>query len=322
MSRPLVSIVICCHNRRDYLALTLRSVLEQRYQPVEIIVMDDGSTDGTDALVAGFGGCVRYFRQASRGIAVARTVASRLARGDLIAYQDDDDLMPPNRIESLHDALCRFPQASFATGDFALIDADGVLTGQRWLPGSLEETGPTTLLEDGHDAVLWPRVPAVPHTTLFRRELGEAVGWFDPEFRYACSDADFLARLGRLGPVAYVREVVSLYRRGHAALWADDLRTGCSRVQLWEKHLALLDDGAAPLRRRLHDRLLNVLVRLERLRQQGATDPRFDLDGYIGRGLALLPGGHRRRFLLQARVKLPLRRLMRRKRQPLPVSSP
>lgn len=312
MSKPLVSIVICCHNRRAYLSETLASVFEQTYRPVEIIVMDDGSTDGTDVLVQSFGDRVRYYRQESQGIAVARTNASRLATGEYIAYQDDDDLMPPDRIAVLLDALEAVPGAAFATGDFALIDADSRVTGSRWLPGSLDETGPARVFDDGQAAVLWPHIPAVPHTTLFRRELGERIGWFDHEFRYACSDADFLARLGRLGPVVYVRQVVSYYRRGHAALWADDVRTSCSRIQLWDKHLGLIGADNPALSARLHERIRAAAVTLERTRQRGEGTPgQFDLDVWIRRALTLLPAVQRLQFDFQARIKLPLRRLVK-----------
>ena len=312
MTAPLVSIVICCHNRRDYLRETLESVFAQNYQPVEIIVMDDGSTDGTDELMASYGDAVRYYRQDPQGIAVARTNASKLARGEYIAYQDDDDLMPADRIPVLLEALESVPGASFATGDFALIDAESRLTGHRWLPGAMDESGPGRVFEDGQEAVLWPHVPAVPHTTLFRRALGEQVGWFDHDFRYACSDADFLARLGRLGPVVYVRRVVSYYRRGHAAIWNDDVRTSCSRVQLWEKHLQLIGSEKPALRSRLQERVRSAAVSLERARQRGATaSGPLDLDHWIARAMKLLPALQRLQFDFQARIKMPLRKLVK-----------
>ena len=312
MTSSLVSIVLCCHNRREYLRETLESVFAQDYQPVEIIVMDDGSTDGTDDMMAGYGDRVRYYRQEAQGIAVARTKASQLARGEYIAYQDDDDLMPADRIPVLLEALKSVPGAAFATGDFALIDAESAFTGHRWLPGALDETGPGRTIDDGQEAVLWPHVPAVPHTTLFRRELGERIGWFDHDFRYACSDADFLARLGTLGPVVYVRKVVSYYRRGHAAIWADDVRTSCSRIQLWEKHIRLIGDDKPDLTARLQERIRATAVNLERARRRGDTGQgEFDLDGWIARALALLTRKQRLQFDFQARIKLPLRQLVK-----------
>lgn len=86
-----------------------------------------------------YGDRIRYFWQENQGIAATRTAACRLARGEFIAFQDDDDLMPPDRIVHLYKGLRKYPSAVFATGDYAIIDAEGNLTGKRWLPGSLED---------------------------------------------------------------------------------------------------------------------------------------------------------------------------------------
>ncbi len=309
--RPLVSIVLCCHNRRHYLEQTMASVFAQRYTPVEIIVMDDGSTDGTDALMAQYGDRIRYLRQPCQGIAAARTNASRVARGEYIAYQDDDDLMPPDRIVHLYEALLAYPTAVLATGDYALIDADGNLTGNRWMPGPLDEVGAPTLIEDGQAAVLWPRVPAVPHTTLFRRELGERINWFDLDFKYACSDADFLARLGQLGPVVYLREVVSHYRRGHNAIWNDDLRSSCSQIQLWTKHLKLIGDGRPELSARLKERMRSTLVRIAGHRPDPQAAVQLPAEHYLRVGMGELSLPDRLWVRFQTSVKQPLRQLVK-----------
>jgi GT2 family glycosyltransferase len=311
MSNPLVSIVICCHNRREYLQATLESVLAQRYRPVEIVVMDDGSTDGTPELMEGYGTAVRYHRQERQGIAVARTAASRLAQGELIAYQDDDDLMPAERITHLYAALQAYPDAAFATGDYALIDPQGRLTGARWLPGGLDERADPVLIEDGYAAILWPRVPAVPHTTLFRRELGERVGWFDPAFRYACSDADFLARLARGAPIVYLREVVSHYRRGHSAIWSDEVLASHSRLQLWTKHLELMGGDHPVLQRRLRTRMRAALNLIARHARQGRTLEDPSLQAQTERALATLGLKDRLLHGWYTSVRLPVRGLLR-----------
>jgi len=299
---PLVSIVLCCHNRRDYLRTTLESVLAQDYAPIELIVMDDGSTDGSGQLVKELAPNARYFFQESQGIAVARTNASELAKGEYIAYQDDDDLMPASRITTLIRALQENPEAVLATGDYELIDADSKIVGHRWLPLEDSEEGAVEVIADGQLAILWPKVPAVPHTTLFRKSDGKRIGWFDHDFRYACSDADFLARLGTLGPVVYVREIVSLYRRGHAQIWADDVRSSISRIQLWIKHLDAMNDSRAELRDRVRSRLLPVLIRLDLHSRKGNIESHYAWDEWRGQGLARLDT--RRQFSYLWRTKV------------------
>jgi glycosyltransferase involved in cell wall biosynthesis len=311
MNRPLISIIVCCHNRRHYLEQTMQSVFAQQYRPVEIVVLDDGSTDGTDRLMASYGNRVRYYWQENRGIAASRTAACKLARGEFIAFHDDDDLMPQERILKLYSALCEFPSAIFAVGDYALIDPEGNLTGKRWMPGRLDEEDNPRLIEDAHAAVLWPRVPGVPHTTLFQRSDGERIGWFDQDFIYACSDADFFARLARLGPIVYIRKIVSYYRRGHRALWSNQLRADYSRLQLFEKHLTLLNAKDDLLRRRLLYRLREMLIRIERQKSDGMQVNDSSLDAYIARGLSLLGWTDRLRYHWHRLIKLPIRHFVR-----------
>ena len=311
MTDPLVSVLVCCYNRRDFLGLTLNSVFEQDYPNIEVIVVDDGSEDGTDAMIRDqYGDRVRYFWQENQGVSAARNRAAAEARGELIAFQDDDDLMPPGRITALLAALRQFPQAAFATGDLAYIDNEGTLLGRRWMDGPMDAREPARLMPDGQQAILWPLVPAVPHTTLFQRADGEHIGWFDTEFRHAAEDADFLARLGEDRPIAYVREIVSLYRLGHTALTGNLIRTEAARIQLWLKHLDRIGSRKPDLRDRLFHRLLGAVLRLEGCRQKQVSDTDVDLDQLISTTLARIPANLRWRFAYQARIRMPLKRLL------------
>lgn len=311
MSNPLVSIVICCHNRVDLLPATMVSVFAQEYRPVEIVVVDDGSTDGTHKLMASYGDKVRYFWQENQGIAATRTAACRLARGEFIAFQDDDDLMPPDRIVHLYEGLRQYPSAVFATGDYALIDAEGNLTGKRWLPGSLEDREKPVLIDDAYTAVLWPKVPAVPHTTLFRKCDGERIGWFDIRFTYACSDADFFARLSKLGPIVYVREVISYYRRGHTAIWSNELLATYSRLQLFEKHITSMDARNKKLRKKLQDRIRMALIKIAFYKSRGIKVDDSILKDYIDKGISLIGLKDRLTYRWHTWVKYPIRRIVR-----------
>ena len=134
MSKPLISIIICCYNRAHFVVKALESALRQNYQPVEIIVYDDGSTDGTKDLMRNYGKKSRYVWNENQGIARARNNACRMVSGDFITFLDDDDLMPENKLDILYSAIKEAPQAVMAVGDWAGINADGDLTGERWLP--------------------------------------------------------------------------------------------------------------------------------------------------------------------------------------------
>jgi glycosyltransferase involved in cell wall biosynthesis len=106
-SHALVSVIIPAYNSERYLAEAVRSALAQTYRPVEVIVVDDGSTDGTIAVAAGFGTSVRYSLIPHGGAAAARNHGLALARGEFIAFLDSDDLW-------LEDKLAR-QMAAFAS---------------------------------------------------------------------------------------------------------------------------------------------------------------------------------------------------------------
>jgi glycosyltransferase involved in cell wall biosynthesis len=312
MDKPLVSIIICCYNRAHLLPETIASALSQNYSPVEIIVFDDGSTDGTAAMMKDYGGHIKYFRQENQGIAVARTQACKLAQGEYIAFLDDDDRISTDRIDLLYAALQRFPAAVFATGDWEIIDDLGNLTGRKSSFGQyLDEARNPQLVEESYEAVLWPKIPVAPHTTLFRRVDGEGIGWFDPQFRYASEDKDFFARLAQLGPVVYVPKVVSYYRRGHESLTANSIRTEYGSLFLYRKHLRSLGAEYGLLRDRLEARILIALQRIALYRSRGMGLPHMVPSNYLDAWLPEISLARRVKYHWYSQIKLPVRRILR-----------
>jgi glycosyltransferase involved in cell wall biosynthesis len=97
---PRVSVVIPTYNCAKFLGRTIDSALRQTYRDFEIIVVDDGSTDGTQALVAAYEESVRYVYQTNQGASAARNAALSRASGELIAYLDADDLWRPDKLIS------------------------------------------------------------------------------------------------------------------------------------------------------------------------------------------------------------------------------
>lgn len=312
MDNPLVSILICSYNRADMLSETLDSVLAQTYRPVEILLFDDGSTDHTPKIAQRYAGQIRYFRQENQGIAVTRTNACQLAEGTYIAFQDDDDIMPPDRIETLYQALQVFPQAIFAVGDWAVIDQDGKPTGDRFLPKGNNNDKQPVLIENGYEAVLWPKVPAAPHTTLFRKSAGKQIGWFDARYRYASEDKDFFARLARLGPIVYTPTVVSYYRRGHVSMTNSRMAAEWQTVLFFENHLKMLNPHGDPLHKRLRFRILSQLKKIARLENMGLTLPEQAYFNRQSSSIALLGHWERMQYWVYRYMKLPLKKQINR----------
>lgn len=308
---PLVTIIVNCYNRAHYIEKTLESVFVQNYKPVEIIVMDDGSTDGTAELMEKYSSRLNYYWQENQGIAVARTNAAQLARGEFIAFQDDDDLMHPDRIVKLYQALSDHSAAVLATADYAVIDAEGNLTGQRHMPAEHSESMGLKYFEDGLSAVFWPHIPSVLHTALFRKVDGDRVGWFDHSFKYACSDTDFLARVCASRGIVYVKEIVTLYRRGHEAIWSDELRANYSRLQLWVKHYKDLRKNDFALKKRLQYRMCNSLMLIDRHKSEGYEFSDSDLKKYYNRAIKLIGIKKRAHYQWNLNIKLPARKLFK-----------
>lgn len=104
-ANPLVSAIIPVYNCELYLREALESVLSQTYSPIEIIVIDDGSTDGSGLVAQSFGKLVRYVRQSNGGIGAARNRGVEMARGDFLAFLDADDLWMKYKLELQMNAL-------------------------------------------------------------------------------------------------------------------------------------------------------------------------------------------------------------------------
>src|SRR4051794_17773364 len=99
MEKPLVSVIIPTYNGSAFLGETIDSVLAQTYSKVEVIVVNDGSTDGTASLLAAYGDRIRTSVTANLGTAAARNEGIRLSSGSLIAFLDHDDLWTPDKLE-------------------------------------------------------------------------------------------------------------------------------------------------------------------------------------------------------------------------------
>ncbi|MHB8240383.1 MAG: glycosyltransferase family 2 protein [Solirubrobacteraceae bacterium] len=174
MTRPLVSVVIPVHGGERFIAEALDSVAAQSHTPVETIVVDDGSPDASAQLASGRPG-VRVLRQAHRGVAAARNAGVAGARGELIAFLDQDDLWQPSKLALQVALLSARPEI-----DIALTHVEMVLhEGTPRPPWMTWETD----VQPGY----------LPSAWLVRRAAFERVGGFDSQYQVAC-DADWLAR--------------------------------------------------------------------------------------------------------------------------------
>ena len=99
VSQPLVSIIIPCYNAERYVREAVQSALDQTYPSIEVIVVDDGSTDGSLGILRSFGDRIRLDTGPNRGAAAARNLGIELSKGELVQFSDADDLLCPDKIQ-------------------------------------------------------------------------------------------------------------------------------------------------------------------------------------------------------------------------------
>ena len=142
MDQPLISCIVPVFNGERYLGEALDSILAQTYRPLEIIVSDDGSTDGTAAVVASYGECVKYLWQVNAGEAAARNLGSSAAGGHFLAFLDADDLWHPEKPPPSQDRLVyEPPQLNIYRdmGDLLALDPPVPGLGDPWMDPGLKD---------------------------------------------------------------------------------------------------------------------------------------------------------------------------------------
>lgn len=211
-----VTAIIPTYNRAAVVANAIRSALAQSPLSTEVIVIDDGSTDDTPAVLESFGASIRVIRQPNRGVSAARNVGIRSAMGTWVAFLDSDDEWEPDKLAGQLDAAARNPQiilhAANGTVHRGVAEQESVnfyaVRGKDWSSG--EQRQLDNPLEWVLDAVFM--TPGV----MARRDHLLAIGGFD-ESLSMFEDLDLLARLALRGPFGVdSKPLFRVYRRGPA----------------------------------------------------------------------------------------------------------
>ena len=198
-SGPLVSIVIPSFNHSAYLAAAIDSVLGQDYPRVELIVLDDGSTDGSAAILDRYGTRFHWERQPNQGQAATMNRGWRMAKGEILGYLGADDLLLPQAVSTSVSALRRNPQAVAVYCDFILIGPDSAPIRRVRAPRFDYRQMVTRLIcHPGPGA-------------FFRRAAFEQAGEWRGAYRQY-GDYEFWLRLGLQGSFVHVGEVLAHYR--------------------------------------------------------------------------------------------------------------
>lgn len=179
--KPLVSAIICTHNRDRYLGLAIDSLLAQDFPDFEIIVVDNASTDQTRLIVESRlkDDRLRYIYESELGLSVARNTGAKIAYGDILAYLDDDAIASPHWLKTIYAAYRENPKLAIAGGKVTLIWTNGI-TAPEWLSDGL--AGNLGAYDLGDTVVRIDRPGLTPRGLNYsiRKSFLNQIGGFDP----------------------------------------------------------------------------------------------------------------------------------------------
>lgn len=197
MDSPLVSVIVPVYNGEFFLAGAIENIRRQDYNPAEIIVVNDGSTDNTKKIAGHFGNEITYVQQENRGPAAARNKGLGLAGGDVISFLDVDDLWSENKLSLQLARLAEDSSVEIVIGLSQPMklqtDKDGKAIFEKWYD---------------------PFCALLLSAALFRKSVFEKVGLFDETLHYE-EDTDWFMRAREVGVSMTIIHEVSLYYRRH-----------------------------------------------------------------------------------------------------------
>ena len=205
---PKVSIIIATYNRAHYIQETIDSILRQRFRDYELIVIDDGSTDGTRKVLDAYGSQLCYVYQENAGPSAARNEGVRRAKAAWLAFQDSDDVWLPDHLETLYAYAKDDPSCGMVFANGAYLGSP-VNQRKTIIPAKKSRR----LADQGVRLVdLFDKSIVRLQAALISKQAYQVIGGHDESLRI-CMDLDLSFRLLMQAPVAYLDHVVFLYRK-------------------------------------------------------------------------------------------------------------
>lgn len=203
-----ISVIIPVYNGESFLADAVESIQRQNYEQLEIVIVDDGSTDSTSKIAACFVNNVRYVYQSNSGPSVARNRGLRLAHGNFIAFLDADDLWSENKLQLQLDHFTRVPSLAIVLGHTKRMQLTGTENG-------------TLKFKERFEPILAMHLGSA----MFKKSVFDKVGYLDESLHH-CEDWDWFMKAKEMKiPILVHKEVTYFYRR-HDQNMTNDMKTG------------------------------------------------------------------------------------------------
>lgn len=246
-----VSVIIATYNRAHVVGAAVESVFRQTHTALEVIVVDDGSTDATAGALSQFGDRIRVLRQENRGVAAARNAGIAASRGDYLLFLDSDDVLAPACIERELARYAADPSLGLVFVDAEFFDDDGRLV--RVANDGPEGRVAADLVRLEHDIVSTASGVMVPRSVI------EDVGAFDERLRVS-EDWDLCYRIATRYTIGRVPEVLVRCASQRDGLHLDIRAMEHGMLLAFEKAFAVADREVRTLRRRAYARLHFILA--------------------------------------------------------------
>lgn len=254
-------MIIPVFNGDSHIATAIESVLNQTLPAEQVIVVDDGSTDGTERICRKYSESIAYVRQENAGVSAARNRGVQVAESEWLAFLDADDFFYPERLDSYARLLTEYPDVDFITGDFDYIRPDG-----SWMRSSMVSTdlGRRYIEQCGEDDFTLMQKDCFgdfiqhhfgdTHTLSLPRETFLKLGGYNTRYQ-VCEDVHFLARLCAISESAGVvcKPVAAYVIHGNSATRSDPLRAQLQTVSAMEAVALELGDSDPGLKTGLRE---------------------------------------------------------------------
>ncbi|MBL1211076.1 glycosyltransferase family A protein [Geminocystis sp. GBBB08] len=215
-----ISVIIPVYNGERFLAEAIKSIMKQNYQPLEIIVIDDGSTDKTVNVASRFKDITKYIYQENSGVSRARNTGIKMAKGDLITFLDADDLFPSNSLEKYVDFMKKNIDVDIVQG----------YTQDQWL----------YKIED--DRLLFeskrkPHISFNVGSAIWKKSVFEKIGLFNESMSYG-EDVDLWVKVNENSMKKVIIERITLfYRRYKSYINYETARKNMSLMKVMKQYL-------------------------------------------------------------------------------------
>lgn len=246
----MISVIIPTYNYARFLGEAIDSALAQTLPPLEVIVVDDGSTDATDEVLAAYGDRIRVIRQKNQGVAMARNAGIAAARGDYLAFLDSDDAWYPRKLELQMPRFEADPELGLVHCGAETIDSVGQTL--KTSTGGMEGHVAEAMLRMDREVIL-PQGSAI----VVPKRVAEEIGGYDERLPPS-EDWDFCYRVASRYRVGYVAEVLVRYRLHGGGIHTNIPRM--ERAMLLALEKAFADPGVQSLRRQSYGRLHRILA--------------------------------------------------------------